>query len=242
MENASKALIIAASVLIAVMLFAFMMYMFNKTSRQSGNVESKIGTEVIEAFNSNFTKYETGSDIPNSFTDETTRLIASKKLNNIADVLSAVNLSYNINYKNNNSYHPGNFEKVNTVEIKIDLSKVNSNLDGTIHRYYFLEPCKGVEPNCVYGTNTKSIFDSNKSTRISNFTSDGKKVNNTFTPLNLYDLISQMNQTKVITRNDTLYTIYEYYFLGSYQINRETHKIDSLTFTAVKDTGFDSVT
>ncbi|MBR2289639.1 MAG: hypothetical protein IJ867_03295 [Clostridia bacterium] len=60
MENASKALIIAASVLIAIMLMSFMLYTFRRFATIARNTEADMSELEIQAFNSKFIHYETG--------------------------------------------------------------------------------------------------------------------------------------------------------------------------------------
>lgn len=61
MENASKAIMIAASVLIAIMLFSLMYYMFTRFSNTAQETQQKMARDEIEAFNSKFMGYDTGS-------------------------------------------------------------------------------------------------------------------------------------------------------------------------------------
>ena len=60
MENATKALLFTASTLIAVMLFAFMFYMFRRFSTTAHNTEERMSRSEIDAFNSKFLNYDTG--------------------------------------------------------------------------------------------------------------------------------------------------------------------------------------
>ena len=57
MENASKALLIAASVLIVILLIAVGMRIFNSTSGTADNVEITMNATEIATFNSKFTAY-----------------------------------------------------------------------------------------------------------------------------------------------------------------------------------------
>jgi len=57
MENASKALLIAASVLIVILLIAVGMKIFNSTSGTTDNVETTMNATQIATFNSKFTAY-----------------------------------------------------------------------------------------------------------------------------------------------------------------------------------------
>lgn len=60
MENASKALIIAASVLIAIMLMSFMVFMFRRFKTIAKDTETNLSELEKQAFNAKFIGYETG--------------------------------------------------------------------------------------------------------------------------------------------------------------------------------------
>ena len=57
MENASKALLIAGSILIVILLIAFGMRIFNSTSDTTDSVETTMKTTEISTFNSKFADY-----------------------------------------------------------------------------------------------------------------------------------------------------------------------------------------
>lgn len=57
MENASKALLMAASVLIGIILISLMVIMFMNSGNVSSSYDKTISQEEISVFNSNFTKY-----------------------------------------------------------------------------------------------------------------------------------------------------------------------------------------
>lgn len=57
MENASKALIIAGSILIAILLIAVGVRTLNSTSETMDTQEQTINTSTVEMFNKKFTKY-----------------------------------------------------------------------------------------------------------------------------------------------------------------------------------------
>ena len=62
MENASKALIMAAGVLIGIMLLSFMIYIFKSFGDTSKETERRMSEREIEAFNAKFNNYETGGN------------------------------------------------------------------------------------------------------------------------------------------------------------------------------------
>lgn len=57
MENATKALLIAGGVLIAIIILSVMVIMFQKTGNVTKTYDQTISQEEITKFNSNFTKY-----------------------------------------------------------------------------------------------------------------------------------------------------------------------------------------
>lgn len=85
MENASKALLIAASVLIVILLIAFGMKIFTTSSKPVDNVEGAINSTEIATFNSKFLSY--------AGTNKTAAQVKS-----LANVIIASN-STNVNHK-----------------------------------------------------------------------------------------------------------------------------------------------
>lgn len=57
MENASKALLMAAGVLIGVMIIALMVQLFLHAAETSQNYSKSLDSEEIAKFNANFTQY-----------------------------------------------------------------------------------------------------------------------------------------------------------------------------------------
>ena len=81
MENASKALLMATSILIGVLLLSFMAYMFFFMSNYSETVQENLYAKEIYEFNTQFQIYDGRSDLT------------------IQDVKSIVNLVNNYNSK-----------------------------------------------------------------------------------------------------------------------------------------------
>lgn len=63
MENASKALLMAASVLIGVLLLSLMAYIFLFMSNYAGTVQDNIYSKEIYEFNAQFQQYEGRDDL-----------------------------------------------------------------------------------------------------------------------------------------------------------------------------------
>ncbi len=103
MENASKALMMAASVLIGIMIISLAVYLFTTFGASSKQLHEEIETNRLNEFNTQFTLYENKNDTT------------------IYDIISVANLA-----KENNSYYglsastPDNFY----VTVKIDNESV----------------------------------------------------------------------------------------------------------------------
>ena len=63
MENASKALLMAAGVLIGILILAFGVYLFTQFGGTSALIHGQIESDRINQFNSQFTSYEGKDDI-----------------------------------------------------------------------------------------------------------------------------------------------------------------------------------
>lgn len=115
MENASKALLMAAGVLIGVLILALAVYLFANFGMTSAEVHKQKDINDINKFNTQFTSYEGKECL-------------------IQDVVSVVNLAIN----NNNNYsldaEAGNsyYITVNIKSVKSNLEKQNINLDELI--------------------------------------------------------------------------------------------------------------
>lgn len=63
MENASKALLMAAGVLIGMLILSLAIYLFLSFGSQSAKIHDEQETQRLEQFNSQFTSYQTKEDI-----------------------------------------------------------------------------------------------------------------------------------------------------------------------------------
>lgn len=93
MENASKALLMAAGVLIGVLILTLMVYLFVDFGTISAQIHSQVSQRQINEFNSKFTSYE-------SYEDE------GKSEITIYDVITVANYARENNeyYKDSNLY------------------------------------------------------------------------------------------------------------------------------------------
>lgn len=106
MENASKALIMAAGVLIGIMILSLAVYLFATFGATSAELHGQVETSRITQFNTQFTSYEGRSNIT------------------IYDVISAVNLA-----KDSNEYYELTDSTDSNYYIIVSLQGVNSRLE-----------------------------------------------------------------------------------------------------------------
>lgn len=127
MENASKALIIAAAMIIAVMILMILLYLFNLSATVPAQYERTKQDEMILAFNAKFEKYDWQADrdndgwinltIPAGAPATATPEIATPS-NSFSDVITVCNLASDINTKSGN-------DRVNSVTIDFEIDGTN---------------------------------------------------------------------------------------------------------------------
>lgn len=255
MENASKALIMVSSILIGVMILAFMVYMFSDASKLNKRHEVRESEKEISAFNAKFQVYESFTDRVvnpsngNLYTSADyityARTSAAKNLNVISDVVTAVNEAYDINYQNSNRYLTNDYiEYENGMVIVIDLKSDNliNDFAGSGKKSkakYVIFPNAKIESGYIYGM-TNAQYDS-LMTKINNH---DKNIDiSPYQKVSLSKFLEVFRESRLSTTEDDLsdfstYTLYKYYFAGSIHINSETQKIDKVIFTLVKDTKY----
>lgn len=129
MENATKALLIAGGVLIAIIILSVMVIMFQKTGNVTKTYDQTISQEEITKFNSNFTKY-IGQELTIheviticKFAEDNGITVSSgaKDESKIKDDLDAVEEAY----KN----HKDNIDKIQKIEKVYELIIPNTAYD-----------------------------------------------------------------------------------------------------------------
>lgn len=129
MENASKALLMAATILISVMLVSLATYLFATFGNSSKNINDNINTKTKQEFNAQFTKYETKSDY-NKSEEKCTAY----------DIVTVVNLAHNNNesyeeYKGWNGYNIMYADPSQSyIYVDVDLKKRNGYNNYTINQ------------------------------------------------------------------------------------------------------------
>lgn len=137
MENASKALLIAGAILLAILIIAIGMFIFTSAQSQVNDALTDMSSQQIEAFNSNFNSYENvqvGSQVKsligrliangNTYTEEPAKVPNV----NIHKVSDSWNEDVNANYDSANA------NALNTDYISV-LGQVRNRIS-TKHEYY----------------------------------------------------------------------------------------------------------
>lgn len=104
MENSSRALIMAATVILAVLLIGVFIYVFRAGSSVSESYDKKQQTEQLELYNSKFELYNV-------------------ETNSIMDLISVANLAYSVNIQ-------CEYDTTNTVDIKIKAGTPTFSIPG----------------------------------------------------------------------------------------------------------------
>lgn len=102
MENASKALFIAGTLLILILVISALMNLFSGAGNLNRTVQSKLSADEINAFNDQFRKYEEtqrGSRVKELIT-------AVNKSNERSDVTVSILSTYYVSKDSNGIYYP----------------------------------------------------------------------------------------------------------------------------------------
>lgn len=227
MENAVKAIYIAAGLLIALMVMGVWIYLFRQGASLGQNYDTDRQTQQTIAFNSQFEKYSArtiqgGDAYGYGF---------EAKGNIPSDVITCASLAYNINRKNE-------FDVRNNVKVIVKISA---------SEIYYIHPFE-VQPKNNFLLN---INEATARTMSSVDPSDTSKCKD------FSDFLKEYNDVKIVNINSTNYnssaeTIYKYYFdvdrdetgnantrgLGLHY-SEITGKVDKIVFTAVPTNKFD---
>lgn len=132
MENATKALLIAAGVLIGVLILSLGTYLYFTLGDYISDTQEEMEINASNQFNVQFTKYINWDGEPNHNTDfEIT----------IQDVISAANLAYQNNFKNDLTDQNQNYSE-STYYVSVDawinghyMSNIEKNINTNSAQY-----------------------------------------------------------------------------------------------------------
>ena len=131
MENASKALLMSATVLISVMVISLGTYLFATFGTYSKNINKNLSAKQTQEFNAQFTKYEGGD--PCTVYDIVTVINLAKNSNNQYEEYQ--NIDKRPQYSDSNTYIYVNINKdtdINELSSEQDLNNFISSNNTTM--------------------------------------------------------------------------------------------------------------
>ena len=231
MENASQALIMAASVLITIMIISVGVYLVSSASGLSQSYDQRASAEEIQRFNSKLEKYSTSPgyeyiedrtqkknyDCSNAELNEKWRFC---NYNTFSDVISAVNYAYNLNVKND-------YDNISSIEVIISF-KGKEGLDGiygiTPNGEREKDSSSREKKNCIY-----KLDGGTKSVRSSDMTKEK----------NLNDFIKYFSESKINIKSKE--RMYKYGFKGDVSINEFSGYIETISFEILDNKVWDKL-
>lgn len=212
MENATQALFMAAGVLIAVMIISLGIYLFSSASTISENYDRTMSATEIQKFNSKFS----GFDKTPSYTSEGIYY----NYNTISEVISAVNLAYSINAKNN-------YDIQSSIQVSINIAPGKTyGITPLIQKIYY--------QNYINELNQGKKVDSVDKNKIYSIDPSSKEINKTEPTGDLVDInkfLKDYSESKLVTINGEKERIYQYGFKGEVFYNDETGLVDRIHFS-----------
>ena len=226
MENATRAMIMGATMLLGVMLLALLVWVFTSGGRLGQSYDLRQNRNALTYFNSKLFAYdkvivlddEKIADAPGGDYRKADNVFISEG-NTISDVVSAINLAYDYNKQ-------FNYDTVNNCEIFI--------CDAKGKMQYYLPNDSTVPQNSVIKANVSNdIFSLNDFLRL--------HVKNTGPDAELttdesYPSIKEM---KILENGQNFY---RYYFETVVHVTEKTKRIDRMAFILVEMTGGDPQT
>ena len=223
MENATRAMIMGATLLLGVMLLGLLVWVFRAGSRLGESYDLRQYRNTLAYFNSKLFAYDKNikieDDIDPAAYDLADNIFYSEG-NTISDVVSAVNLAYDYNKQ-------FNYDNMNNCEMF--LCDANGNI-----RYYLPNSVKlpngdKIKQNCMY------IWSGSHSEAIS--LNDIMRLHvNEGGELSTDESKPSISEMKILANRQSFY---RYYFETIAHVNSKTNRIDRMAFILVEMTGDD---
>lgn len=128
MENASKALIMAGSILIGVLILSIFVYLFNTMGQYTAEAEARRAQTQVDMFNTNFTKY-TGQI---TYVDDDGNVEVKDVTCTMHDVISLANLAKQSN-ESRGILDRQNYDD-NSFYVQVDFLISGNRIDHLEHR------------------------------------------------------------------------------------------------------------
>ena len=184
MDNFSKAFYMAGATVIALLVLFLMIYMFREAAKVGENYDSSKGRENVDSFNAKFERFQASDEKSDISTDSDT--VYKTDPNVASDVVSAINLAYNINKKSGN-------DPVNNVEVYVYLK------NNTV-AYSLLNNSSAKKNTMFKGTDASSYITTNEFLNLEvdtgKFLSDTKIQTNTNKVIYRYTFLGNLEYNK----------------------------------------------
>ena len=184
MDNFSKDFYMAGATVIALLVLFLMIYMFREAAKVGENYDSSKGRENVDSFNAKFERFQASDEKSDISTDSDT--VYKTDPNVASDVVSAINLAYNINKKSGN-------DPVNNVEVYVYLK------NNTV-AYSLLNNSSAKKNTMFKGTDTGSYITTNEFLNLEvdtgKFLSDTKIQTNTNKVIYRYTFLGNLEYNK----------------------------------------------
>lgn len=189
MENAVKALIMVAGLIIGVLVIGLLVYLFRMGGNVASNYDQSMSEGQIASFNAKFEPYVTTLIVTNSDTPQYKNKIQQQS-NTVNDIVSVINLAYDINAK----VGTNNIEDGIAITVELDSST----------KYY-------MNAKVLYDYYQDTISDGKRKKNIVFKTQDDYRDDDDLFELN--QLIKENSDTKLTSGSSSFpERIYQYYF------------------------------
>lgn len=242
MENATQALFMAAGVLIALVVISLGILFFSSASSIGESYEIKMSAVEIQKFNNQFEKYSKQPQYVRAYEDEDSATTQYHYINNlgevksehkkeyvfhdynsISDVVSAINLAYNINSANDYEQDAGIQVSVEGLDVTRKFANILGINPSIQKNHYNSNPKNLIDKHCIYELDDitkKKIYSENIIKE----------------PVNLNDVLKEFNTSKLDDNNER---IYKYGFKGETVLNEKTGLIHIVKFELVVNENYD---
>ena len=222
MENATRAMLMGAGVLLGVMLLSLLIYVFRTGGRLAQDYDITQNQNRLQYFNSKLFEYDkvirvdkdSSGNLLTSTNYSTSKNVFTSRGNTINEVVSAINLAYD--YNKNFSHFDGSYDDIN--KCLVILCDMSGNVVFTLPNNY-TEQYKVKRELSVEGLSVSNVSVSD----LLRLKMDG----------NSYSMKDGENLTDMhILANGE--SFYRFYFETSIHINEHTERIDRMAFIPVK--------
>lgn len=157
MENASKALIMAAGVLLGVMLISFAVYLFSTFGSYSNEVYLQMEETRMNAFNSQFTKYYGTEQRENPYDSNSDKYYNGPILCTVQDVVTLAKLARDSNAKYDVYIDDPNYVSTNPNDLYVTVNLLSITKGNNIENWTENQFTNLIKENTFVSGSTSNI-------------------------------------------------------------------------------------